>query len=398
METTTTTLRVPCVVVVEAFAKKLRVTTQWLLLWRRKEIEPIPKKCVSKTWRALPTNPIFIASHLEKDTPTRYDFQPVNLTFGFHRKADLVLGPCDGIFCLVWSIGKDGIYGSTEVPTIALWNPATRAFSILPMSICDLPPYGQLHRCLVGFGLDLKTKSYKVVKFSYFGDDDFGVYNNSVEVYDSSSGSWRVLHAYHFFPEVLIHDGPQISTYNKSDGVFHWFALHNYDFCSVSCYEGLVLSFDMSKELFHMTRLPEKFNTFTQELTLFPNVDYIKRKECSLGLIRDSLAVIFSFLEEGRTYIEVWVMKKDFDCMVEVEKSSYRWFHELTVEVPIPGSWAPLGFWNKNELLIRKWRSELDTLILYDIVTKQARNVKISGKQNFLYKESLVSVKGGCGN
>ncbi|KAI8544818.1 hypothetical protein RHMOL_Rhmol08G0324300 [Rhododendron molle] len=76
----------------------------------------------------------------------KYDFQLVNLTFGFHRKADLVLGPCDGIFCLVWSIGKDGIYGSTkEVPTIALWNPATRAFCILPMSIFDLPPYGQAH-------------------------------------------------------------------------------------------------------------------------------------------------------------------------------------------------------------------------------------------------------------
>ncbi|KAE9467737.1 hypothetical protein C3L33_00351, partial [Rhododendron williamsianum] len=159
------------------------------------------------------------------------------------------------------------------------------------------------------------------------------------------------------------------------------------DRCSVSCYEGLVLSFDMSKELFHVTLLPEKFNTFTQKLTLPPNVDYIKRKECSLGLIRDSLAVI-----------EVWVMKKDFDYMVEVEKSSYRWFHEFTVEVSIPGSWAPLGFWNKNELLIRKWRSELDTLILYDIVTKQARNVKISGERNFMYKESLVSVKGGCGN
>ncbi|XP_058201510.1 uncharacterized protein LOC131316218 [Rhododendron vialii] len=187
------------------------------------------------------------------------------------------------------------------------------------MSICDLPPYGQLHRCLVGFGLDLKTKSYKVRLFSYFGDDDFGVYNNSVEVYDSSSGSWRVLYADHFFPEVLIRDGPQINTYNKSDGIFHWFALHNYGLCSVSCYEGLVLSFDMSKELFHMTRLPEKFNTFTQELTLSPNVDYVKRKECSVGLIRDSLAVIFSFLEEGRTYIEVWVMKKDFDCMVEIE-------------------------------------------------------------------------------
>ncbi|KAF7150860.1 hypothetical protein RHSIM_Rhsim02G0077500 [Rhododendron simsii] len=264
---------------------------------------------------------------------------------------------------------------SMEVPRryqlyIALWNPATMAFSILSMSICDLPPYGQLHRRLVGFGLDLKTKSYKVVKFHILG--------------------MMIL----VFTIILL----KFSTPVLVLGEFSTLIIFSQSLCSVSCYEGLVLSFDMSKELFHMGRLPEKFNTFAQELTRFPNVDYIKRKDCSLGLIRDSLAVIFSFLEEGSTYIEVWVMKKDFDCMVEIEKSSYRWFHELTMEVPIPDSWAPLGFWNKNELLIRKWRSELDTLILYDIVTKQAKNVKISGERNFMYKESLVSVNGGCGN
>lgn len=43
VETTMTILRM-AYVVVEAFAKKLRVTTRWLLLWRRKETEPIPEK------------------------------------------------------------------------------------------------------------------------------------------------------------------------------------------------------------------------------------------------------------------------------------------------------------------------------------------------------------------
>ncbi|KAH7846135.1 hypothetical protein Vadar_010376 [Vaccinium darrowii] len=48
-----------------------------------------------------------------------------------------------------------------QVPIIVIWNPATRASSILPMSKLDLPPYKAMYCCHVGFGFDLKTKSIK---------------------------------------------------------------------------------------------------------------------------------------------------------------------------------------------------------------------------------------------
>ncbi|KAE9468070.1 hypothetical protein C3L33_00040, partial [Rhododendron williamsianum] len=107
----------------------------------------------------------------------------------------------------------------------------------------------------------------------------------------------------------------------------------------------------------------EKFNTFRKYITHFPNVDYIKRKEyCSLGLIRDSLAVIFSFLKEGRTSIEVWAMKKDFNCVVEVEISSYREMSEAQTK---PGPVVPESVLKKerrNEEWALKKKEELAVL------------------------------------
>ncbi|KAF7138468.1 hypothetical protein RHSIM_Rhsim07G0218800 [Rhododendron simsii] len=324
------------------------------------------------------------------------DFQPVNLNFGFDRKPDLVMGPCDGIFCLYWGPTK---YDSAPVvprverlPTIALWNPATRAFSILPKSRFDFPPYKKVSCCLVGFGFDLTTKSIKVVKVVSFCTDEAppNDYLNCAEVYDLGSGSWRVLDVDDILQEVYVFD--EHSMYNNNDGVFHWcsvFRAINLD----EDYVEVVLSFDMSRELFQVTPKPEKYNIHNRLW------NYI-RKQCHFSLLRDSLAANLSFFKESHTTVELWVMKKDSDRVVEagVSFSSYSWSHELTVELSHPWPCVLMGFWSKNELLIWKTDWTGGTPFLYDIVAKQARDLQLSGELNFLYKESLVSVKGGCGS
>lgn len=390
-------------------------------------------KSVCRRWLSLPTNPSFIASHLKHiNTPNRmaswngnhngliarHDgfhiftenlcmlcLQPVNLNFGFDRKPDLVLGPCDGIFCLYW---KPTVYHRVpgpvvcrveRLPTIALWNPATRAFNILPMSQFDFPPYKKVsgNDCMVGFGFDLTTKSIKVVKVVSFlrGEATVNDYINCAEVYDLGSGSWRVLDGDDIVQEVFVCDSPTHSMYNNNDGVFHWYAVRSFRGINVGDRVGLVLSFDMSRELFHVTLMPEKYNIITWSSSRI-------WKECTFSLLRDSLAVNFSFFKDGHATVELWVMKKDFDRMVEAGESfsSYSWSHELTVEVSNPSPCVSMGFWNKNELLIwkRDWTRYGGTPLLYDIDTKQARDLEFSGELNFLYKESLVSVKGGCGN
>ncbi|KAH7845803.1 hypothetical protein Vadar_006252 [Vaccinium darrowii] len=311
---------------------------------------------------------------------------PVNLNFGFDRKPDLVLGPCDGIFCLYW---KPTVYHRVpgpvvcrveRLPTIALWNPATRAFNILPMSQFDFPPYKKVsgNDCMVGFGFDLTTKSIKVVKVVSFlrGEATVNDYINCAEVYDLGSGSWRVLHGDDIVQEVFVRDSPTYSMYNNNDGVFHWYAVRSFRGINFEDRVGLVLSFDMSSELFHVTLMPEKYNIITWSSSRI-------WKECTFSLLRDSLAVNFSFFKDGRATVELWVMKKDFDGMVEAGESfsSYSWSHELTVEVSNPSPCVSMGFWNKNELLIwkRDWTRYGGTPLLYDIDTKQARDLEFSG-------------------
>ncbi|KAF7149613.1 hypothetical protein RHSIM_Rhsim02G0239200 [Rhododendron simsii] len=323
-------------------------------------------------------------------------FQPVNLNFGFQRKPDLVLGPCDGLFCLYW---KPDLRDYPQLPTIALWNPATRAFSILPKSELDHPPYKTVDTCLVGFGFDLATKSTKVVKFVSFDTATrYGRIINCAEVYDLGSGSWRVLHVDDTAQGVFDLDDPTHCMYDNNDGVFHWHAYRSRGRRVVSppnrlgmSVELLVLSFDMSRELFRVTLMPDKYN-----LLMRPHhVEF--HVECQLSLLRDSLAVNFSVRETvaGHGTVEIWVMKKDlYRGVMGGESFSYSLSHELTVE--LPRLCLSMGFWNKNELLLWEVDMRSGKPFLYDVVIKQARDL---GELNFfMYKESLVSVKGGCGN
>ncbi|KAG5532296.1 hypothetical protein RHGRI_026807 [Rhododendron griersonianum] len=314
--------------------------------------------------------------------------EPVNLNFGFDRKPDLVLGPCDGIFCLYWRPNSaicSRVGSNVErLPTIALWNPATRAFSILPVSNFDVPPYRKVAYCMVGFGFDLTTKSIKVVKVVNFHREKVtrNAFINCAEVYELGSGSWRVLNVDDIVQEVYVSDEAIISMYNHNDGVFHWHSLPNDRGRGVDTdyvFGELVLSFDMSTELFQLTLLPERYTKFRPVLSF---------RECHLALLGDSLAAIFSLCEENHTSIEVWVMKKDFNRLVKAGESfsSYRWSHEFTVEPPPPLCICiSVGFWNKNELLIWTDVQPFDfrsrgsgTPLLYDMVTKQARDLQIS--------------------
>ncbi|XP_058190307.1 putative F-box/kelch-repeat protein At1g12870 isoform X1 [Rhododendron vialii] len=218
-------------------------------------------KSVCKRWHALPTNPNFIASHLRHvNTPDRlvswngnhdgliveHDafhvfteceferyFQPVNLYFGFDRKPDLVLGPCEGIFCLHWRPNSaicSRVGSNVErLPTIALLNPATRAFGILPVSKFDVPPYRKVAYSMVGFNFDLTTKSIKVVRVVNFQGEKVtrNAFINCAEVYELGSGSWRVLNVDDIVQEVYVSNEAIISMYNHNDGVFHWHSLPN---------------------------------------------------------------------------------------------------------------------------------------------------------------------------
>ncbi|KAF7149153.1 hypothetical protein RHSIM_Rhsim03G0245800 [Rhododendron simsii] len=336
-------------------------------------------KCVCKRWCALVENPCFIAAHLNNSTTRMVSWndnsnglinghngfhlfpnctnhlKPVDLNFGFDRKPDIIFGPCDGIFCLYWwsSNGRPYPLYVERLPTIALWNPATRGFRILPVSNFDHPPYRKAGRCTVGFGFDHKSRSYKVVKILGLWVRDTYHWVKCAEVYTLGSGSWRVI-CVDVVQNLKMDDG-KISACTNNDGVFHW-RWQDYDGNNVA------VSFDMSTEVFCVTPLPKMYNT--------------------------------SLRDRADTWFDVWLMK-DNEYNYDVKESSSTWWsHEFTVEPPPRGSCSSLGFWNESELFILQSKCH-GPPFLYDPLTKQAREVPpITGKPNFIYAESLVSVKG----
>lgn len=312
-------------------------------------------KCVCKRWSALTRNPGFIAMHINSNSSNSlvswndnsdglivghdgyhvfpkgwFCEQPVDLTFGLETKPNIVLGPCDGIFCLYWT-RPDIMEGHFRLPSIVLWNPATREVNMLPKSSFDFPSYKPVDYCMVGFGFDGKAKTYKVVKLVSFevGDDEV----NCAEVYTSSSGCWRFLQIGGNLQDVGLRSTPYSSMYTN-DGVFHWSLFQTGNMA--------VVSFDMGEEVSRVTPLPKKFN-------LFPYTDD-RRKFHSLALLKDSLGVICSFYEDGCTTFVLWLMKQNHK--VDDDDPDSSWFRVSTWG-PLPGLYSPLGFWKNNEVLIQ---------------------------------------------
>ncbi|XAR68705.1 hypothetical protein NMG60_11000053 [Bertholletia excelsa] len=80
----------------------------------------------------------------------------VTLPFPFSDENDLsIVSSCRGLICINLS-GDD--------TRICLWNPATREFRILPNDP-EAHPVGCFSSVCLGFGFDIASGDYKVVKF-----------------------------------------------------------------------------------------------------------------------------------------------------------------------------------------------------------------------------------------
>ncbi|KAI8029587.1 F-box/kelch-repeat protein [Camellia lanceoleosa] len=240
------------------------------------------------------------------------------------------------------------------------------------MSNFDFPPYKPvgLNDCILGFGFNMKTGNFKVVKAVRFWDEGWV---NCVEVYNLNSDSWRVLSDVVKLKGIQISPNMIVSKYtNNNNGVFRWCLYRSIENGII---DEVVVSFDMGEEVFKVTVLPKDYAR-----VMAPTFG---KFICNLTLVKGSLAIVCSFFEERHSRLEVWVMKN-----YEVDES---WSLELSVGLD-RGLHASLGFWNDNELLILRNPGFLflewdGSAFLY--------NPCISGEPNFIYKESLVSVEGG---
>ena len=171
-------------------------------------------KCVAKSWKTLFKTPSFVSKQLsassaknkncpllmisELEDPDNYTHY-LNLVsngdpvpnfykpFDF-KKVNGILGPCNGIFCLDYSL-----HDYERSWPLILWNPATREVKFPPPFLC--PPSDEHSAPVYGFGIDPKTNDYKIVKLLMFSADFFEVYDKPViaEVYSFNNDSWKII-------------------------------------------------------------------------------------------------------------------------------------------------------------------------------------------------------------
>ncbi|XP_059449913.1 F-box/kelch-repeat protein At3g23880-like [Corylus avellana] len=353
-------------------------------------------KCVSKSFYALITKPCFITKHLTSHNPHREAIlrrgkgserprfpmpaipnenqelalprlsrlsdetlelsEDVDLSQLFQDEVSGVqlLGPCNGILCLVGTLKmtKDGdLQPGYEM---VLWNPATRESKMLPPM--DMPT--STFTSYFGFGFDPKTNDYNVIWILNF---DFR--QCKVEVYSLSTNSWRV-----------IDSSPNPSLFIKLprfpsclNGVHYWWACESEDYFD----EGPrhFIAFDMSNEVFQELLPPPTRGFYLEGIAVF----------------NDSVTLILPSGNLMENWIEIWVLNES-----GVEST---WTPGFAIR-HIPHYWCLIQLREDDSAVLT---DEDDCLVLYHNGTQERRNLQIveaRPSQLVTYTESLILLNG----
>ncbi|KAG6701336.1 hypothetical protein I3842_08G160500 [Carya illinoinensis] len=300
-------------------------------------------KCVCKSWYALITrhdfirehilhhrspsnknkNALFLLSRLDKTTRDHllstlsYQTLQVSLTqplpppyFGINEKVHVfVVGSCDGLLCL----------SDKYAWKIFIWNPATKETKVVPESTLR-----RLRSNYCGFGNAIR----------------FGKYMYESDLYSLRTNSWTHFHLRRFY------------------GMASWRAQGDCEY---------ILSFDMSKEVFLRTPMPDK--------RVIGSGLYNWR---DLFLLNESVALSVRNSDEEQSdfCFHIWLLGE-----FGVEES-WRKIYTLG---PLTGFDTVLGADGR--------------LFLYDSSTKEMNYLQIDGEPMTLrlitFMETLVSVKVG---
>ncbi|XP_059428696.1 uncharacterized protein LOC132162473 [Corylus avellana] len=262
---------------------------------------------------------------------------------------DELVGSCNGLVCLY-----------NRKRNITLWNPATREHKILPTLGIDPDSPNTLRWNCVGFGYHLED--YKVVRILYSRDEPPN--RAQVEVYSMSTGSWRVVDA---IVPCSIRPYYMCSVILK--GMPYWLGLELFrEKTSVEIKEFMVC-FDIGNEVFWQVHVPDAEGSYRKEL----------------GVLHESLAIIYyPWREQTSNFVEIWVMKDD-DCWIKVERIG-----------PFSSIGIPLGCWKAGVVV---WQNGNNELLVYDPNIKAVNKLFIYGVvSNFFsarvstYMESLVAL------
>lgn len=364
-------------------------------------------KFVQKSWYSLITNSRFVVKHLRNQIrnknscalvisrPISFDISEANGLF-FHfcdcnhiftvgkiieyrwyeDKPDYKLvGHCHGIVCFALLSGR-----------VVLANPAIREFRHLREHCYHSFSYWM--GC-VGFGYDVKSNDYKVVRILCISDGS-GLCHLKVEVYTLSADCWRELVANIDFLGAgtrFLKDNFECQyfrgacywiSWDKSVGI-NYNNLVNGDF---------IFSFDMSDEVFQKLPVPNILNEIDQEFS-------------KLTVLNESLAFVLRDKYRKSYEIQIWVMD---------EFGANEIWKKLFTTEPFCEIKRPLSFCERGELIMEDYYREACS---YNLGTKEIKKLpvlpctlKIQDKFGTSlfdfrllyvvnYMSSLVSVRGG---
>ncbi|KAK3021613.1 hypothetical protein RJ639_045246 [Escallonia herrerae] len=167
-------------------------------------------RCVSHLWRALIDSPHFIKTHLsrsiqtntntavvigEKGTLHSLDLDsidqatPITVPFKYYNSFAF-LATCDGLILVHCATSCTNLF-SGPIRTLALFNPSTRKYQVLPASDVLYPNCGPVTVLDdYGFAYDAINDDYNVLRVLEFRDWNYKCIDSEARVYSLKSNSW----------------------------------------------------------------------------------------------------------------------------------------------------------------------------------------------------------------
>uniref|UniRef100_A0A2N9I8H1 F-box domain-containing protein n=1 Tax=Fagus sylvatica TaxID=28930 RepID=A0A2N9I8H1_FAGSY len=323
----------------------------------RLPVKPLLRfRCVSKPWLARIDTPEFIKLHLKQSLKTNTN-RSLILRGGYLYSTDFdsldraieldhplktphlgteILGSCNGLLCL---------YNGEE--DVVLWNPSTRKYKKLPVTIMEFPHDGfcVCQFVIYGFGYDEKSDDYKVVRLVQFYADDNDLWESEVKVYSLKNDSWN-----------RVQDCPYYLRYKRgygmlASGALHWVVNPKAE----SDKTNLILTFDLGVE----------------EYRLVPQPDFVDKDfHMNVGVLGGCLTIQCNHFKVN---LDVWVMKE-----YGVKESWMKLFSVMQPETIRSFDYVRPVAYSKSggEVLLEK---DLKKLVWYDLNKKRVRNVRILG-------------------
>ncbi|XVF83301.1 hypothetical protein PTKIN_Ptkin16aG0475800 [Pterospermum kingtungense] len=257
----------------------------------------------------------------------------------------------NGLFCLLDSRNS----------VLALWNPATREFKILPeCTQNDIPPKVKTKGYAFGFGFDPLSNDYKVIYMWVCFLGEYEKEQSQLAVYTMNTDSWRVFKEddVEFLQDYAVGDNFNNACVN---GVYYWLT---FKFGTVGF---KVLAFNLGTEVFHL-------------------IDSPLSQSCGQLLpLHDRIAIWDIHLyPNGKINYEVWVLNDD----------QGHWTKVLKIE-PVIEVDKMFGFWNNRKVLVESISGQL---LLYDLENEETKKLGIQTRVGgdslwvYTYEESLVAI------